>query len=155
MRRIFTAAIAVATLALPGANYARATTFPAPTLIYLASGVNDTKFVQNSATAVHCTNVSGQDAAVTWRFYSAAGAIKGDHTATVAHAATYTVATQNIISFSETIVDTGIINQGMVTVLSTQSAVFCTAMILDDSQNGPNGVDLHMVRFNPHPGAVE
>ena len=50
---------------------------------------------------------------------------------------------------------TGAILQGVVNVYSTQSGVFCTAMIMDSNATFPNGIDLHMARHNAHPGTVE
>ena len=57
--------------------------------------------------------------------------------------------------FNEIVLDTGPIIQGFVSIYSTQSAVFCSAMIVDPTLIVPQGIDLHMVRFNAHRGTVE
>jgi hypothetical protein len=47
------------------------------------------------------------------------------------------------------------IDQGAVVIDATESAVFCSAMIVDAAAIVPNGIELHLVRINPHPGSVE
>jgi hypothetical protein len=155
MKSIFTTIGAVLAIALAAAVPAWATTFSSPTLIYVASGVTDSGTSSDVlyATSVHCSNVSGVNATVRVFFFFN-GASKGSNTAVFGHAFTHTVSTQNT-SFAEAIVNTGVIFQGLVTVYSTQSAVFCTAMIVDPSLSAPEGIDLHMVRYNANPGTVE
>jgi hypothetical protein len=48
-----------------------------------------------------------------------------------------------------------ILDGGIIAVQSTQSAVFCTAMIVDAAASTISGIELHMVRLNAHPGTVE
>jgi hypothetical protein len=43
---------------------------------------------------------------------------------------------------------------GRAVVYSTQSGVFCNAILARSDQDDP-GNSLHMVRYNPHPGTVE
>jgi hypothetical protein len=47
------------------------------------------------------------------------------------------------------------VSGGVVNVESTNSAVFCTAKVIDPDVDGANGHSLPMVRVNPHPGTVE
>ena len=49
----------------------------------------------------------------------------------------------------------GSLSSGTVNIEATNSGVFCTAMIVDAASGNVDGVDLHLVRVNPHPGTVE
>jgi len=109
-----------------------------------------------TATAVHCSNVSGQTAGMRFVVLSAAGAVKAELTLPIGlpHGVTITLATHGIAYFTEVDLATGAINQGMLNVESTQSGVFCSAMMVDAV--GPaGGVALNMVRVNAHPGTEE
>jgi len=144
-------AAAVLTATLP----AQATTFSLRT-IYVASGVTDDGAIINNgiATSVHCTNLSGKTATVRVAVYDPTGTLVGSNAASVANLGTRTISTHSVVYFSELDSGTGAINQGVLNVSSTESGVFCTAMIVGAA--APiSGVDLHMVRFNPHPGTVE
>lgn len=163
MRRIFTAAIAVAAIALAGVAPTRATTFPTLTTIYFAAGAVDSDIDNNEgvATVISCLNQSGQTASVRYQFRSLDGTLLAGGTLLVGHLATKNVSTQGSVSYFTSIpLPTSVFFGGSIQVLSTQSAVYCTAMLLDASQasyvsGGPGGVALHMVRLNPHPGTVE
>ena len=106
------------------------------------------------ATSVHCSNNSGQNATVRWRFFNEFGTTAGIYTQPLTNARTATVSTRNT-NFAEATVNTGAIFQGMVAVYSTQSGVFCSAMLMDTAVTAPQGIALHMVRYNAHPGTVE
>jgi hypothetical protein len=56
---------------------------------------------------------------------------------------------------NHTDLQTGSVNQGVVNIEATNSAVFCNAMIVDAGAAIPDGIALHLVRVNPHPGTVE
>jgi len=43
----------------------------------------------------------------------------------------------------------------MAGIIATSKEIFCSAMIVDAVAAIPNGVALHMVRFNPAQGSVE
>jgi hypothetical protein len=124
--------------------------------IYVASGVTDDGGIINNgiATTVHCTNLSGKTATVRVAFYGATGTQIGSNTATIAHLVTRTISTHSVIYFNELALDTGAINQGVLNIGSTESGVFCSAMIVTAAAPVA-GIDLHMVRYNPHPGTVE
>ena len=132
------------------------TTFSTLTTIYVASGAWDTGGADEVgvATAVHCSNVSGQSAEVRVLVLNSEGGVKAANTQTVPHGRTNTFATHGTNFFSETLLGTGAFNQGVLNVESTQSGVFCSAMIVD-AANPQNGVALHMVRVNGHPGTIE
>ena len=153
--KTYLAAVAVAAaLAQP----ADATTFPTLTTIYVASGVFDdgSDAFTGFATAVHCSNVSGQAAQIRFLILGSAGTVEADHTFTpVPHAQTVTASTHDTWFVLEGPLNSGAVTQGVVNVESTQSGVFCTAMIVEAVPGRLYGIPLHMVRLNPHPGAVE
>ena len=152
MRKYFAAfAFAAFTLAPP----ASAITFPSLTTIYVGSGVFDDGGAEGAgiATAVHCSNVSGLSAQVRVLVLDDLGAVDVALTTTVLHGNTKTFETHNT-PFNAIILNTGSVAQGVVNVESTQSAVFCSAMIVG-AASPQTGVALHLVRVNPHPGTVE
>ena len=131
--------------------------FSSLTSIYFASGVLDSGHPANegNATVVHCSNISGVSTQLRLLFFSPTGVILGNHVVTLLNVHTYTASTHGVNVFGDTAVNTGPIVQGLLAVQTTQSAVFCTAMVVDAAAAVPNGIDLHMVRFNEHPGVVE
>ena len=161
MKRIFTAAIGVAAIATLAAPPTGATTFPTLTTIYIASGVINHSPDDNDGvkTLVSCTNMSGQTASVRYIFRHINGAIGGITTRSLANLAALIVATEGKVGFlnQEVELATGPIAAGTLHILSTQSAVYCSAMLVEsDAANAvPAGAALHMVRFSPHPGTVE
>ncbi len=138
------------------AAIAPSTTFPALRTIYVAAGVNDSGDAANvgTATSVLCSNLSGQTAQIRWHFFNELGAVAGTFALNLNNLRTWTVSTHATF-FGEQALGTGSIYQGMVIVQSNQSAFDCTAMIVDAAGPVANGVQLHMVRYNPHPGTVE
>ena len=146
------AVAATVTAATPAASI----TFPSLTTIYVAAGVEDSgAFSTNTALAVFCSNVSGQTANVRFLILNSSGGVELNATRTLDHGEAKTIATQNIASIGEEALLTGAIVGGTLNIESTQSGVFCTAYLMDTDTSGPNGVALHLVRINPHPGAVE
>ena len=132
MNRIFTAAIAVA-LALAGAAPARATTFPALTQIYVATGAIDNNVAGFSGigTVINCFNQSGQTASVRYQFRDRNGLPLAGATLLLAN-----LGSQNVFSgggsaaLPGTALPTGNVYGGSIQILSTQSAVYCTAMVV-------------------------
>jgi hypothetical protein len=156
MKELFVAAVLAAALAQP----ASAVTFPSLTTIYVGSGVYDDGSTDNNgeATSVHCSNVSGVSVQVRVLVLSSEGTVEGALTRTLAHGATVTWSTHQTVVFSDasTPFGTGPVQQGVVNVEATNSAVFCTAHIVDAAGDPPAFMgDLHLVRVNPHPGTVE
>jgi hypothetical protein len=156
MKRLVAAIALAAALAQPAA----AITFPSLTTIYVGSGVTsgDALGPSGTATSFHCTNVSGVTATIRYLVLQPDGALAGSISRTAAHGATITASTHETIVFNDSAneISQGIaIEQGGVNIESTQSGVFCTAMIVDAAAGVPAGIDLHLVRVNPHPGTVE
>ena len=137
---------------------ASATTFPTLTTIYVGSGVYDNGAAANAgvATSFICTNASGLTASMRFLVLDTPGSVAASNTTGMNHGETLTASTHSTFIFADSSLSPGIlIQQGGVVIESTQSGVFCTAMILDASTATPNGIPLHLVRVNPHPGTVE
>jgi hypothetical protein len=157
MKKLLTAFAAATSITLAAILPAPATTFTLRT-IYVGSGVYDDGSGASGvgvATSVHCTNLSGKLATIRVSFYYGHGGLAGTDIANVANKLTRTVSTHSVGYFTNVGVNTGTLSQGVLNVTSTESAVFCTAMIVDAAGPIPTGVPLHLVRFNPHPGSVE
>jgi len=156
MKTCLAAFALAATLATP----ATAVTFPSLTTIYVGSGVRDNAAadIAGVATTFHCTNVSGVTVSIRYLVLFSSGAVAGAITLSAAHGATVTASTHDTALFSDTgnsIVPGIAVSQGGINIEATESGVFCTAMIVDASALVPSGIDLHLVRVNPHPGTVE
>ena len=156
MKKYLVAVALAASLAQPAA----AITFPTLTTIYVGSGVTDNGGASQTgvATTIFCSNVSGADVQVRVLILSAGGSVRGTpRTATLVHGQTGTFSTHATALFTDEdfLLNTGSVGQGVVNVEATNSAIFCTATILDAAASVPNGIPLHLVRVNPHPGTVE
>ena len=150
------AAIALAAALAPTAS---AITFPSLTTIYVGSGVTDSGDAANTgvATSIHCSNVSGTTVQVRVLILGGIGAVEGALTQSLVHGQTITFSTHSTLVFGEgSTLATGPVLQGVVNVEATNSAVFCSAMIVDAANFTPAFMGpLHLVRVNPHPGTVE
>ena len=146
--------LAAVALAAGLAQPASATTFPTLTTIYVGAGVSSHN---NSATSFHCSNVSGVAVSLRFLLLDAAGAIAGFHTANIVHGRTYSVTTRETNVFVEDFIFAPPlqITEGVVNVEATNSAMFCTAKVVDPAADVPTGFSLPLVRVNPHPGTVE
>ena len=156
MRKISIALVAVACLAgvMPPAS---AITFPTLTTIYIGAGVRDDGGGPNVgiATVFLCSNVSGANASVRFLVLSENGAVADQETIGIQHGRTVLASTHSTATYLETVpFTTGVVQNGTVNIESDQSGVFCTAVILNAASNA-EGVPLHLVRVNPHPGTVE
>jgi len=155
MKQYLAAVAFIAALAQPAA----AVTFPSLTTIYVGSGVYDDAGATNvgEATIIHCSNVSGVSAQVRVLILNGGGTVSGSQTQTLAHGQTATFSTHETFIFNDSaVLATGLVAQGVVNVEATNSAVFCTAAVIDAAGNPPVfSIPLHLVRLNPHPGTVE
>ena len=159
MKKTLSALLSAGSL-LPAASAAQATTFPTLTTIYVGSGLTDTGSGANVgiATTIHCTNTSGLTTSLRFVVLSAGGNVAASPTFNgLPHGFTITVSTHHANAFSEfsQLSPGSIITHGGIVIESTQSGVFCTAMIVDAAATVPSGIPLHLVRVNPHPGTVE
>ena len=156
MKTYLAAAALVSAIAQPAA----AVTFPSLTTIYVGSGVYDdgTGTAVGIATSIHCSNVSGVSVQVRVLILGDTGAVEGSLTRTLAHGETETFSTHQTNLFADVLNDlaTGLVAQGVVNVEARNSAVFCTAAVIDAAGFPPVfSMPLHLVRVNPHPGTVE
>jgi hypothetical protein len=154
MKTYLAAFALTAALAQPAA----AITFPSLTTIYVASGVLNEgggDFV-GKATSIHCSNVSGVSVQVRALVLHSNGSVAGSLTASLPHGTTTTFSTKETFLFIDT--DTNmqltLVAQGVLNVEATNSAVFCTALVID-ADTADTMSPLHLVRVNPHPGTVE
>ena len=158
---LFAQIFASATLALALPSEAASPTpsvaFPSLTTIYVASGVFDDGSLAGlgSATAIHCSNVSGVGSTLRVLVLDSTSAVAGSDTSNLPHGATVTFSTHLTSAFNDASLDTGAVTQGILNVEATNSGVFCTAMIVNASLNTVEGVPLHLIRVNAHPGTVE
>ena len=117
MKKYLTAAALVA-LAAALSQPAAAVTFPSLTTIYVGAGVTDTVGFApgNFATAVACTNVSGQTASVRFLVINQFAGLEADTTVSVAHGHHIMAATRDIAGFIETQLATGALLHGTVNI---------------------------------------
>jgi hypothetical protein len=154
MKKTLTAIALAATLAQPAA----AITFPSLTTIYVGAGVYDTGGTGVTGTLFKCANVSGQSATIRLLVLDETGAVAGTpQTTTIPHGGSVQAATNDGTTVSgELNLAIGEQEQGaVVNIESTQSGVFCNAIIFDTDARVGDGAPLPLVRVNPHPGTVE
>lgn len=130
-------------------------------LIYRVPGVSDSGSMADvgTATAFMCTNFSRTSESIRITVRDFDSVVYGQETYLVQPRHTHTVATHWTKSLIENdgsyLVRSGGVRQGLATIEATSTNVHCSVMIVDSSLPNGNGVALHMVRFNPHPGSVE
>jgi hypothetical protein len=156
MKTTLSAIALAATLTQP----ASAVTFPSLTTIYVGSGVRDDGSADNMgvATSIHCSNVSGVSVQVRTLVLNNLGSVRGSLIVSLAHGETFTFSTHQTVIFLDAEGDlaASFVEQGVVNVEATNSAVFCTADRVDAQNSPPVFMSpLHLVRVNPHPGTVE
>jgi hypothetical protein len=127
--------------------------------LYRISGVRDSGNAPESgqATSFHCTSVSTVNETLVIRVRDFDGAIVGARSITISPNRTRTMSTHFTRMFFEdaTVSPGEVINQGSAEILATSIQVFCSAMIVDAAVNFPEGIALHLVRFNAIPGSQE
>jgi hypothetical protein len=145
--------VAVTALAVTLAHPASAITFPTLTTIYVGTGIIDHL---TAATMFHCANVSGGTVSLRILLLGRAGEFVASHNVAYSHGQSYGVGTRNIALYAENFVFTGPgITEGTVNIESTNSAVFCSAKVVDPAAGVPTGYSVPLIRVNPHPGTVE
>jgi hypothetical protein len=106
------------------------------------------------ATTVTCRNFTNNAVTVVFRFFDGDGNIKvGEASGTISAKRTRTVSSHATFN-GEASANTGYFDRGTVTILSTDTKVFCSAMVVDAAGSGA-GFALHMVRFRKHQGTDE
>ena len=153
MKKLFVAAALATALVQPAA----AITFSKLTTIYIGGGVIDDGGASNAgvATSFVCTNVSGLTASIRFLVLNTAGQVVAQQTINdYLHGVTLAGSTHFTGIYPEANLATGGFFVGAVNIESTQSAVFCSAMIVH-AGSLENLTPLRLVRINPHPGSVE
>ena len=121
--------------------------------IYRVSGVTDSGEATNIgvATAIHCSNPRDGTEKVRIIIRDFNGSIAGNHDVQIPARRTITAVTHNTVIFEEdeTLSPGNIINQGSAQIQASSLLVHCSAMIVDAAATVPQGIALHMVRYNP------
>jgi hypothetical protein len=152
--------LAAVSLAAVLAQSAEATTFPSLTTLYVVGGVISAGTDNTGPqTVFQCSNVSGVTTSIRFLVLNPSGAVLNSHIfEAVQHGSTINVSTHFTVAYAielELLPAATGVNSGVVNIESLQSAVFCTAAIIDGAAAVPDGVSPHLVRVNPHPGTVE
>jgi hypothetical protein len=153
MRKKYLAAVALAaTLAQP----ASAVTFPSLTTIYVGSGAFDDGggVIEGTATAVVCSNVSGVTVSVRVLMLGSTGSVEGQGASNAPHGGVVIFTTHPILPYNQVNLATGGFI-GTINIEATNSAVFCTASLIDAGGPAESASPLRLVRVNAHPGTVE
>jgi hypothetical protein len=128
-------------------------------LIYRVSGVRDNGGAAEAGTATTfmCTSISNVDETLRIRVRDFNGTIVGTRTVTVPPNQTKTISTHLTRGFFDdaTLSPGEVINQGSAAIQATSINIFCSAMIVDAAVAFPEGIALHLVRFNPIAGTEE
>jgi len=129
------------------------------TIVYRTSGVRDNGGAINTgvATSFHCTNYGNVSELVRIKIFNFNGTNVSDNTFTVPSKRTHTASTHGTVAFNEdAFLSAGtLVEQGHAAIFATSTKVGCSAMILDASVAGPQGISLHMIRYSPDPGTME
>ncbi|SMH32159.1 hypothetical protein [Mesorhizobium australicum] len=169
MKALVSAAAVATLLALPASAQDRPATLgigAAPMasvdpqmMIYRVAGVTNSTHTTAAgiATSFQCYNNSSVTENVRIRILNSSGIVKADLNFYIPPKKTYTASTHNTSVFYEEIILTSgtSISQGAAAIIATNRDIYCSAMIVDAAATIPNGIALHMVRFNPQPGSVE
>jgi len=128
-------------------------------LIYVVPGVTDSGSADNAgvATTFHCTNTNTVSEQIQIVVRNFDGSVAGNDVSTVASARTLTKSTHGTALTEDLpfLTPGTAINQGVAFIFATSPFVFCSAMVLDASVAGSQGVSLHMVRFGSLSGTQE
>ena len=151
-------AAAFAAVSLSLAPPAGAITFPGLSTIYVGTGAFDDGSPTNTGTAtlISCSNVSGLTANVRILVLNSGGGIEAQQTFNaVATGTSLTAGTHQTQPIFESDLETGALSGGTINIESTQSGVFCTAIIMNAAGPVEDAVTLRLVRVNAHPGTEE
>lgn len=127
--------------------------------IYRISGVRDNGGGNESgvATTFHCSSAStvNESLRIVVRHFD--GDVAGSRTFTLQPNRTATISTHfTRLFFEDAVTSRGVvINSGSADILATSVNIYCSAMILNAGSLSPDGIGLHMVRFNAIPGSQE
>jgi hypothetical protein len=126
--------------------------------VYLFPGARDNGGGAGTgvATSVHCTNFSGATEKLLYVVLNFDSSTKANLNLNIGQSQTRTASTHDTVLYAEDLIlNTGVVNQGVVGVSSTNINIVCTAQVLDAAAATPNGFELHGIRMNPLPGTSE
>jgi hypothetical protein len=149
--------LAAFALATALAQPASAVQFSKLTTIYIGAGAYDDggAFPNGTATVIHCSNVSGGPVDIRVLMLGANGFIEGQLTrAGLGHGQLALIGSHDIQPYGIDEINTGFFI-GTVNIEATNSAVFCTATLMEAAGPATTAAPLSLVRVNPHPGTVE
>jgi len=120
--------------------------------IYRVSGVIDSggNSQNGVATAFHCSNPRDETEKVRIIIRNFNGTTAANRDVNISPRRTVTAVTHETVLFEQdAILAAGnTINQGSAQIQATSRSVHCSAMIVDAAANVPQGIALHMVRYN-------
>jgi hypothetical protein len=126
--------------------------------VYRVSGVSDNggEDYTGVATTFICSSSSSVAEKIRFLVKAADGTIVSDAAFNFPTRRTFTAATHVSTIFIEDVsLYTGLVDQGVATISSTTTNITCSAMIVDAAASVPNGIALHLQRFNPIAGTQE
>ena len=149
-------AAAVVACALPS----HAATSDPMKVIYRISGVMNSPDPAHVgyATVFHCTNSSAASELLNVLVRDHTGALVKARSFTVLTRQTFMLSTHDTFAFSENysqLAEGKHVSGGSAFILSTTTAIVCSAMIVDAASRTPAGIALHLARANPQPGWTE
>ncbi|MCB0166506.1 MAG: hypothetical protein KDI79_19920 [Anaerolineae bacterium] len=121
------------------------------TVQYMFTGVanHPTTATRQIATTVHCTNFGSSHIQAEIQLFSVGGASSYGDTVTINSNRTWTFSTQNTAIFREdTILNTGVLEQGSGRILADDPQLICTAQLLDPIGNPPDFIS-ELEMFKP------
>jgi hypothetical protein len=129
-------------------------------LIYRISGIRDNGAASGVgiATTIHCTNFGPVAETVRYQLKSASGSVVANVSKTIGAGGTEAASTHATAMVDEDgVLAPGVsINPGSAHIFTTSTQkIICSAMIVDASATVPQGIALHMVRFNAITGSQE
>ena len=107
---------------------------------YIFTGVanHPTAATRQIATSIHCTNFGSTAIQTEIQFFSVGAVVPYTQTATIVVNRTWTFSTQNTAIFREdSILNTGILEQGSGRILANNAELICTAQLVDPIGNPP------------------
>jgi hypothetical protein len=126
-------------------------------LVYVFPGARDNGGGAGTgvATSIHCFSYSGVTEKLQYVALNFDSSLKASLTLNIGSQQTRTASTHDTVLYAEDLIlNTGILNQGSVGVLSTTPSITCTGQVADASAAMPNGMTLTAVRFTPVPGTA-
>lgn len=126
-------------------------------VIYRVPGVRSQGTTDNvgAATTFICSNYSDTNEKIAFWFIRKGYPTPLKFEALMLPRTTDVFSTKKTNAFGQYVLAMGDLSRTMAIILSSTTNLHCTAMIHNAGTYIPVGIDLHLVRFNAHPGSVE